>query len=509
MNLTAKPPIKVPSLFNLKSDRFDKIYLYSSVEDKHWRYELTVVDRIISGNTESKVANPCAVFLIPAGRETEYLYSSHRGLLNISESANCARLIAVAFQRVDCLICNGNDPYQSQQNVQEELTAIVQLIAQHDGTRKENENFRIPFMVVDGIGQRNVIARGETSTTGPYIVEEVLVSEDQHFVRRLYFMRNPNVIQTEVYMNKEDSRQINRLKLAFEYHLDIISGFLLLGKTPSPPFTKKEQALVIGLGGGGLLNFINAFFKAHVYITAVELDPGVVEIAKEHFGLLESENSVKVIIGDGLNICPASSHSRTSLEEEDQILTTSSEIMVSPSSMSFIVIDVDSKDTSIGMSCPPISFISTLYLQNLKALLISDGGMLIINVSARDPNMLKLVQRNVCQVFSSQSIFIACENDNDDFEEVSSDALNVVIFAVLNEDNPFVLLPKGMDAVDKIYDAFDLYKVLDFELRGAMELSVAKVKRIQSVSKDDEPCVKAKSKTMVKKKTKGKKGKKR
>lgn len=511
MPLVAKPSLKLTSLSQLKSDRFDKIYLYSSVEDKHWRYELTVVDHVISSrNGESGCGkgvvqrNPCGVFLIPAGRETEYLYSSRRGLLNIAESANCARLIAVAFQRIDeCLY--DNKPYQSQQHVQEELSTTVQLVAQHDAAYNDNEHFRIPFMVVDGIGQRNIIARGETCTTGPYLVEEVLVSEEQHFVRRLYFMRNPHVIQTEVYMKKDDSRRINRLKLAFEYHVDIIAGFLLLGKTPS--LAGKGDALIIGLGGGGLPNFIDAFFQSYLHVTAIEIDPGVVEIAKEHFGLLESEKSLTIIIGDGLHVCPTSSHRSTGGGEDmDPLSTSCSNISLPQSTMNLIVIDVDSKDTSIGMSCPPTSFIHVPYLQKLKQLLIPDGGMLVINVSARDPDMLQLVKCNVCQVFTSQSVFISSINENEESERTSYDSLNVVIFAVRNENNTCICLPKGMEVVDKIFEAFDIYQVIDFDLRGTMELCASKIKRIpyNSVVPSNDAADKK-----VKKKNKGKKGKKR
>ena len=51
-----------------------------------------------------------------------------------------------------------NHPYKSQQHVKEELsTTTVQLIAQHDGVGKDEED--------------NYISRGETISTGPYIIE--------------------------------------------------------------------------------------------------------------------------------------------------------------------------------------------------------------------------------------------------------------------------------------------------------------------------------------------------
>lgn len=59
---------------------------------------------------------------------------------------------------------------------------------------------------------------------------------------------------------------------------------------------------------------------------------------------------------------------------------------------SAIFLDVDSKDTSVGMSCPPAAFLESAFLANLNALLrgakTTDGGggapgVLAVNVAAR------------------------------------------------------------------------------------------------------------------------------
>jgi hypothetical protein len=49
---------------------------------------------------------------------------------------------------------------------------------------------------MDGIGERNVIAQGETVLSGQYLVEQVRA--DDRMVRCLYFMENPLVIQSEL-----------------------------------------------------------------------------------------------------------------------------------------------------------------------------------------------------------------------------------------------------------------------------------------------------------------------
>lgn len=90
--LVARPPI-VPSSFDkLKPGRFDTFHLFYEDDDANFRYRLHVLDRSVLPTTILSYAT--AVFLIPAGRESEYMFSSIRGLESILESARCARLIA-------------------------------------------------------------------------------------------------------------------------------------------------------------------------------------------------------------------------------------------------------------------------------------------------------------------------------------------------------------------------------------------------------------------------------
>lgn len=65
-----------------------------------------------------------------------------------------------------------------------------------------------------------------------------------------------------------------------------------------------QRALVIGLGGGSL---VKQLWRDHpqMHIDAVELDPAIVDVAYEYFGLPEDER-IDVFVGDGreyLNTC--------------------------------------------------------------------------------------------------------------------------------------------------------------------------------------------------------------
>jgi hypothetical protein len=390
--LVAKPPIDQTSFETLKPDRWDRIDLcYENQPQQQYRYRLTVVDRPVLPT--SKLAHVTAVILVPAGREGEYVFSSQRGLVQLAESANCARVIAVAFGR--------HHTFQSQTAVQDELTFVVQVVSQQGRfltpalLKRHLHQLSIPFMALDGIGSRNVLAEGETTMSGRYLIEEVKAGD--RTVRRLYFMNNPFVIQSEIAM-KED-HTVERSFLAFDYHKHMAAGILALSSTTEEP----PAGMVIGLGGGGLVNFL-LHVLAKLHLTIVELDPSVVTLAETYFGFAPTDK-VSTRIGDGLT---------AGAKEEGGIGLTLA-------SLDFIAIDVDSKDKSVGMSCPPAAFVEVPYLSTLRGLL-RDDGLLVINVSARDPAMFDLVRANIEKVF--QSVFISSDDSDDEKQDV-----NVVIFA--------------------------------------------------------------------------------
>jgi hypothetical protein len=514
--LVALPPLHPASFDKLDPSRKDDVYLYyekdvkktaaatdgqqGSGNSSNYRYKLTIVDRPIiatatnnNNNNNNKLAYATAVFLIPAGREAEYMFSSIRGLQNIAASAGTARLIAVAFGRHDHL-------FASQQAVQQELAYVVQILARQgsflskkslppayqqqlsSSTATVLSINDIPFMALDGIGQRNVIAQGTSAASGPYLVEQVTV-DDNAQVRRLYFMNNSFVIQTEVFLSRSSNSStptllaiVDKSRAAFDYHKIMAAGILALSSSSSssPAQAPSLQGLLIGLGGGGLVNYMSHVWppsSSACMLTAIELDPTMVDIATKYFGvaihkktetnssLEESGNNAGVCldvrIGNGLDISVARDNvdeatnasitvpavvdddddddntKQTVAAERAAALAAPSTLSFATGTMSFVVIDVDSKDNSKGMSCPPQSFIEVDYLERLSQLLLSaneTGGVLAINVSARDPEMLQLVCRNVNQVFDT--VILSNNAVDSNKTEESSEDVNVVVFAM-------------------------------------------------------------------------------
>lgn len=52
----------------------------------------------------------------------------------------------------------------------------------------------------------------------------------------------------------------------------------------------QDRVLILGLGGGGMVRFLNHHFP-ETMVEAVEIDPGVVKIARSHFGLSDREKT--------------------------------------------------------------------------------------------------------------------------------------------------------------------------------------------------------------------------
>lgn len=90
-------------------------------------------------------------------------------------------------------------------------------------------------------------------------------------------------------------------------------------------------------------------------MTIVEIDPEILTVAKDYFELIEDER-LTVVIADGLD------YLRKAAEERKVYKS--------------ILFDVDSKDTLVGMSCPPVAFLTKEMLQTVKKCLVANGKSL-------------------------------------------------------------------------------------------------------------------------------------
>lgn len=215
---------------------------------------------------------------------------------------------------------------------------------------------QIPYLSLGSeVGNRETIYKGRSDMSGDFIVEEV-TGQDKKIFRRLVFLSNQFVIQSEalvkVAKTKHGSQKvIDPHYLACQHHL-----FMTLGVNSIAYQTHKSKddiidVAVIGLGGGGLCMFLHSCIKK-AHITAVDIDPAMLQVATNYFGLVVDDR-MDVVIEDGLKFLNKAANNGKSYKA--------------------VLFDVDSKDTSLGMSCPPKMFLDKTVMENVKKC-IGDKG---------------------------------------------------------------------------------------------------------------------------------------
>ena len=272
-----------------------------------------------------------------------------------------------------------------------------------------------------------------TKISGEYIIEEKPDDEvESALIRRLIFLENQNFIQTECRLLLKSNNavidpslpvtksKLKRLKkkaiknntnisddnslYIFDYnyiddhHKAMLASFSLL-LTYYNPMSTPWYGVIIGLGGGSLPSCLQYYFSQS-YLTIIELDGEIEAAATEYFGFKKSIKT-EVVVDDGMEFIRKyylkySQQASTTIQSEhetdkDKEIDNDMEIdnttvqvshRQSYPLLSYIIIDVDGKDSSLGMTAPPLPFIEYEALLHMYDLLLP-RGLLIINVVAR------------------------------------------------------------------------------------------------------------------------------
>ncbi|KAF6292782.1 eEF1A lysine and N-terminal methyltransferase [Rhinolophus ferrumequinum] len=327
------------------------------------------------------------------GRETEWLFGMEDGRKQLALSAGFRRLITVALHR--------GQQYDGMDSIQAELSARVMELAPAGMPAQQ----QVPFLSVGGdIGVRTVQHQDRSPLSGDYVVEDVQ-GDDKRYFRRLIFLSNRNVVQSEARLLKDVSHRaqkkrkkdrkkqrpadtpedlpaapgqsIDKSYLCCEHHKAMVAGLALL-KNPELLLETPLALLVVGLGGGSLPLFVHDHFPKSC-IDAVEIDPSMLEVATQWFGFSQS-NRMKVHIADGLDYITnlAGGAARPHYD--------------------VVMFDVDSKDPTLGMSCPPPAFVDQPFLQKVKSIL-NPEGVFILNLVCRDLGLKDSVLGGLKAVF--------------------------------------------------------------------------------------------------------------
>lgn len=336
--------------------------------EKTPRYSLFILDQKSSAR-----AGNYAAFICPQGRETEWLFATKQGRRKLLESAQHSRLAIVTMHR--------HQTYTSLDDVKLELNETVKSFA----PKGLKDTAKIPFLSLGSdVGDRNIVHKGTSELSGDFVVEDV--TTDVKTYRRLVFLNNQSVIQSEALMKQVKKKtMVDFSFLSCQHHVYMILGI------PNTSSNSKLRNLVVGLGGGGLVNYIYHFLK-DLSTLVVEIDPEIVKIAKEYFGLVEDESRLKIVVDDGLKFLKAAGKLQ----------------------FQSILFDVDSKDQSLGISCPPKEFLEPGVLETVKSLLSSDG-VFILNFVCRDNSSRDRTVDSLKNVFSTISSYKLDEDVNEIF----------------------------------------------------------------------------------------------
>jgi SAM-dependent methyltransferase len=290
-----------------------------------------------------------AVFLVPQGREHEWLFSSAEGARQLAASCAVGRLLLVSLGR--------GHAFGDAKAVQAELSPLVLPLL--PAAVRSAPTGAVPFLTTQaGLGRRTLVAQAESVLSGTVDVEDVDGEPDDDgaatVLRRLVFSANVNLIQSEARLV---GGAVDASHLSCAYQASIVAALALAAPQLLQPSEAQPTICVIGLGGGALPVFLHDHLPLRV--RCVELDPTVAELAKSAFGFTPGPR-LELVVGDGLDVIAAAP----------------------AQSLAALVVDAGSNDASLGMSCPPAAFLEAAFLQAARRALTPDGTVLV-NVVAR------------------------------------------------------------------------------------------------------------------------------
>ncbi|KAF8402117.1 hypothetical protein HHK36_013069 [Tetracentron sinense] len=256
-----------------------------------------------------------------------------------------------------------------------------------------------------------------------------------------------------------NNQKVDHNYLASSYHTGIISGFMLIApnlervassrRTPAmrkqfpslhtgqDPLTQLRGAIpsvdfalvhasfvkaygpmqvktvVIGLGAGILPMFLCGCMP-FLDIEVVELDPMILDVARNYFGFTE-DKQLKVHIADGIQfvreVANIVAPDKVTVSQENADVSSKENSPLPNGSFSktleegkgstridILVIDADSSDSSSGMTCPPADFVEESFLLSVKESL-SEQGLFVVNLVSRSPDIREMVISRIKAVF--------------------------------------------------------------------------------------------------------------
>ncbi|VDO82314.1 unnamed protein product [Heligmosomoides polygyrus] len=328
-----------------------------AIESRHEsgpRYRLHIVD-----DANAKSFRSYAVFVVPLGREGEWIFSTEKGRRTLREQTGKDRLAVVTLSR--------SQTYSSLQQVQDELGPFATRF-----DPRENGGL-IDFLSTGSVDVRETRASGESALNGKWTVEDVVV-EGQDY-RRLIFLSSSNIVQSETPLKtKKGKKTVDLEKLSCDHHLLMLVCEQWLAIFASDISRSWSRRWCIAA--------VLSIYLFQSAIEGVELDPDVVKIATQWFALQQNDPRMSIKVMDALLI----HHQHTMPSDHEKL--------------DMIFVDLAGPVHESGLSCPPAIFLTDPVLRNMKNS-VRTSGVVAINLVTRDEEVAQSARRSVATHFPS------------------------------------------------------------------------------------------------------------
>ncbi|CAH8270037.1 unnamed protein product [Arabidopsis lyrata] len=325
--------------------------------------------------TESSPPRVAAI-LVPKHRESDWIFSTESGhlqlLLNLPD---ISRLILIGDDHdggsdLPAVYHRPTGEDDESESLEMRLKPLVVALSPKTLIREEIDD--VPFLIYDdNVVSSVVLEKSVGPFVGEMLIEDVEIEiEDgvREFRRRLRFKRMPNLVQSDIKIIPSSCSnsslpltgtefKLHLTELVHPYLAPMVASLSLIG-SDIYELKSRPKALCIGVGGGGLLSFLR--LQLGFEVTGVEIDPEVLRIARQYFGLEES--LARVHVEDGIEFLKRLS---TSCDDDAKF--------------DVLMVDLDSTDPIHGMTAPPVEFVAKDVLQAARKVLVP-SGVFIINV---------------------------------------------------------------------------------------------------------------------------------
>ncbi|CAL4999722.1 unnamed protein product [Urochloa decumbens] len=325
-----------------------------------------------------------AAMLVPAGRHRDWIFSTRAGHLHLLLSTQFSRLILVGPELsapsprvIPCAARPDPDPAHAR--LLPLLLALCPVALFRDNAVPD-----VPLLTFhDDILLLAPVKFVTGTVVGEMVVEDVAIGSapgPPELCRRLRFKRMPCLVQTQVRLCQSpaaaaaSSSLLEALEgsdgmllpevggsLVQPYLQAMVAGLAVIAPSIEESIQSgvRPRCLCAGVGGGSLPMSIRVGLQFNVL--GVEADGVVLDVARNHFGLVEDE-FLHVHVGDAV-----------------QMIEDFAQRGEPDMNFSAVIVDLDSSDAMCGVSAPPLEMIHGSVLLAARTIL-NQHGVLILNV---------------------------------------------------------------------------------------------------------------------------------